>query len=372
MEAEEENFIRSEMHDRARVRRHLLGDDVPKKRDPHNAWVIRPRKNSDGATDVDMDVDTDATMDDDEEAEDEQPDDDDEETDGRAVGAGYIGLATGWSDDDDEESSFDADLFFANLSSSSSSSEGSSSASNGDDGDHSDISSSINHSITHQPHKLAFEVTESWDGQIIFTNGLKEGHGTLDMDFEAHAAQYRETSPSPSQASDVEMASDVDDGGYEEDAGEGEGDTTDEELVGEDDLPNERAMRLFNLPFSVSAINPLSTMSPGVSPAPRNRKPFLGSVDSPKPADILSGKIFWDSDDHDEFEEKSSRSQSVGSCRTGPRTGHFELVKETRQVIIDGSSKDIPSPHPRFRRRGLSSASFSSVSFTLSILEIPL
>ena len=370
MEAEEETFIRSEMSDRSRVRRHLLGDDVPKKRDPHNAWVIRPRKNSDGPSDVDMDVDTDATMDDDEEDEDEQPDDgDDEETDGHAVGAGYVGLATGWSDDDDEEeSSFDADLFFANLSSSEHEHEDSSSVSDGDGGDHSDISSSINPSIisAHQPHiqdKLAFEVTESWDGQIIFTNGLKEGQGTLDMDFEAHAAQYRETSPSSSQASDVEMASDVDDGGYEEDAGEGEGDTTDEELVGEDDLPNERAMRLFNLPFSVSAINPLSTMSPGVSPAPRDRKPFLGSVDSPKPADILSGKFLWDSDDHDEFEEKFSRSQSLGSSsRTGPRTGHFELVKETRQVIIDGSCKDIPSPHPRFRRRATSSATFSSVS----------
>jgi hypothetical protein len=372
IEAEEENFILSEVHDRARVKRELLGEEGSKKRVPHNDWVIRPRKKSVGPSDVEMDVDTDATEDDDDDE--EEDNEDDEETDGRRAGEGYVGVATGWSEDDDE-SSFDADLFFANLSDSEGN-DGSSSTSSdngGDDGDQSDLESmtfgesSITSLPPMYPDNLAFEVTEGWDGQIVFTNGLREGQGILDMDFEANAAQFvAETSASPSQESDVEMFStDVDDGGYEEDADGGEGETTDEELVGEDDLPNERAMRLFNLPFSVSAINPMSTMSPTVSPGPRDRMPFGSrSLDSPKPADILSGKVFWDSDDHDEFESSATKSHSRASSNGGggPRTGHFEPIKETRKAIIDDSHKEVPSPHPRFRRgRGTSLSHYSSV-----------
>ncbi|KAF8074825.1 hypothetical protein FPV67DRAFT_600235 [Lyophyllum atratum] len=369
IEAEEENFILSEIHDRARVRRELLGDDAPKKRDPHNAWVIRPRKKSEGPSDVDMDVDTDATEDEDEEEEEEGEDKDEEETDERRTGAGYVGVATGWSEDDDE-SSFDADLFFANLSDSEDRDASSSTCDErgGDDGDDSDMDSMMA-SITSLPSMPPeFDVTEGWDGQIMFTNGLQEGQGILDMDFEAHAASLAETSPSPTQDSDVEMSADEDEEGYEQDADEGEGETTDEELVGDDDLPNERAMRLFNLPFSVSAINPMSTMSPAVSPGPRDRKPYGGSrsVDSPKPADILSGKVFWDSDDHDEYEGSMTRSYSqVSSNGQGPRTGHFMTIRETRQAIIDGSHKEVPSPHPRFRRRGASFAHYKSVEHLL-------
>lgn len=370
IEAEEENFILSEVHDRARVKRELLGEEGSKKRDPHNAWVIRPRQKSAGPSDVEMDVDSDATEDEDEDEELED-NEDDEETDGRRAGEGYVGVATGWSEDDDE-SSFDADLFFANLSDSEGKDGSSTSSDNGgDDGDQSDLESmsygesSIASLPPIHPDNLAFEVTEGWDGQIVFTNGLQEGQGILDMDFEANAAQFvAETSASPSQESDIEMSTDVDDGGYEEDADAdgGEGETTDEELVGDDDLPNERAMRLFNLPFSVSAINPMSTMSPSASPTPRDRMPFgSSSLDSPKPADILSGKIFWDSDDHDEFESSTTKSSRASSNTGGPRTGHFEPVKETRKAIIDDSHQEVPSPHPRFRRRGASLSQYSSV-----------
>ncbi|KAG6919528.1 hypothetical protein DXG01_005118 [Tephrocybe rancida] len=363
IEAEEEKFIMSEMQGRARVRRELLGDEAPKKRDPHNAWVIRPRKKSVGPSDVEMDVDTDATEDEDDDDE-EAAELDEEETDEKSTGAGYVGVATGWSEDEDE-SSFDADLFFANLSDSEDRDASRSSDGEGDDGDHSDMESmeaSIM-SLTSMPPE--FEVLEGWDGQIVFTNGLMEGQGMLDMDFEASAASLAETSPSPTQDSDVEM-SDVDDGGYEEDADEGDGETTDEELVGEDDLPNERAMRLFNTPFSVSAINPMSTMSPTVSPGPRDRRPYARSIDSPKPADILSGKIFWDSDDHDEYEESTTKSLSqVSSNGQGPRCGQFAPARETRQAIIDDHHKDIPSPHPRFRRRWPSFSHFKSVEHLL-------
>jgi hypothetical protein len=356
MEAEEEQFILSEMHSRTRVRRELLGEQVPKKN--HNAWIIRPRKNSVGPDDGAMAVDSDATDEEDEEEEDEECEDDADETDGMPPG-GYVGMATGWSDDDDE-SSFDADLFFANLSDSENS-DGSSTVDDdgGDDGDQSDLESTSygDASISTLPPRPnhSFEVTEGWDGQIVFTNGLCEGQGILDMDFEATAAQFTvETSASPSQESDEAMStSDLNDGGYEEDADGGEGDTTDEELVGDDDLPNERAMRLFSLPSSVSAINPMSTMSPTASPGPRDRKPFSSrGLDSPKPADILSGNFFWDSDDHDEYDASTTKSRSQSSSINGPRTGHFEPVKDSRRAIIDGSHNEIPSPHPRFRRTG--------------------
>ena len=377
VEAEEENFILAEesrAHDKARVRRELLGEEGgQKRRDPHNNWVIRPRKMSVGPSDVEMDVDSEATEEEDEEEEEEEGDADEEETDDRDNGVGYVGVATGWSEDD--ESSFDADLFFANLSDS----EGDNASSafgdeGGDDGDQSDLETmSVADATTadliprllQDMENLPFEITQGWDGQVVFTNGLREGQGTLDMDFEVNAAQFVvETSASPSQDSDVDMfASDADEDGYAEDGDEGSGETTDEELVGEDDLPNERAMQIFNLPFSVSAINPMSTMSPSVSPHSRNRRTFGSQsyLDSPKPADILAGKIFWeDSDDPDECDDNMSKTCSISSSRDGlPRQGNFEPAGDSLRAIIDDSHTDIPSAHPRFRRgRGKSASHF--------------
>jgi hypothetical protein len=162
----------------------------------------------------------------------------------------------------------------------------------------------------------------------------------------------------------------VDDGGYEEDAGEGEGDTTDEELVGEDDLPNERAMRLFNFPFSVSAINPLSTVSP-VTPSSKRGGPRMFAagdrVESPSPADILAGRLGWDSaDEMDELFDNVQRGRrgvkfEGDSIKLGPRKGVFVPTQETKKVVIDGSQTEVPSPHPRFnnrRRRRFNAVSF--------------
>jgi hypothetical protein len=317
-----------------------------------------------------MDVDSEATEDDEEEEE-TAGEADEEETDDRDHGINYVGVATGWSDDD--ESSFDADLFFANLSDSEG---GSSSSETGDEGAQDDESnldttSSIGEATTASliPHllrdmeNLPFEITQGWDGQVVFTNGLREGQGILDMDFEVNAAQFVvETSPTPSQNGDVErFTSDPDEVGSVEEGDMGNGETTDEELVGDDDLPNERAMQIFNLPFSVSAINPMSTMSPAVSPHPRNGR-TLGSpsqLDSPKPADILAGKVFWEeADAHDECDVEISKSRSVSSSRGGlPRTGHFDSEGDNHRVIIDDSHRGIPSPHPRFRRGRGKSAS---------------
>jgi hypothetical protein len=431
LQAEEESFIVADIHDKARLRRELLGGDDPqlKKRSPTHDWVIRPRKKSVGGSDAEqMDVDTDDQADnqndqdqdeDDDEEEEEEPDglhgveEDDEDTDGRHR---YVGLATGWSEEEDE-SSFDADLFFANLSDSSSTS-GSSSTSTrrrchsctpgAIDADQSS-------STSESPSKTAlpFEVTENWDGHLIFTNGLvgdAESRGIVDIDFEKEAERFIMGSvdsdaddscssysgadhdqlnydPSsivqPPESSDIDMFSISDaDAGYEEDGGEAdEGDTTDEELVGDDSLPNERAMRLFTLlPLSmgVSAINPMSTVSPTVGLEKRRHQRRNGDREErkiwkrrlrlgtgPRAADILAGN--WENESRDGYASssdsmvKSSKGKQKASpshvshaqVSNTPRRGLFVPTGETRQAVIgeDKKGTDVPSPHPGFYGR---------------------
>jgi hypothetical protein len=388
---EEEEFMVSEMQH----------DEVSgKRRDSNNEWVIKSRRKSVGLSDAEVEMDSDVTEDEDEENEEAQrtiiaeppigaPEDDEgEETDGRH--GDMKGLVTCWSDE--ESDSFDADVFFANLSSDSDSTDDEAKESGGnlmDDDDETSSDVSTETELMHMREELEnlpLELAESWDGQLMFTNGTLGGQAIIDIDFEVNASQFV-THPNPAICtkgracnspthnrcmphdgvdSDVEM-SDVDDGGYEEDAGEGEGDTTDEELVGEDDLPNERAMRLFNFPLSVSAINPLSTVSPAVTPA--SKRPPLRNfnlsdrLQSPSPADILAGKVGWDSaDEMDELYDSAQRgrrlvrgdgamSEGENGLSLGPRKGVFVPAQETRQVVIDGTQKEVPSPHPRFHRR---------------------
>ncbi|KAF8199150.1 hypothetical protein BJ912DRAFT_845046 [Pholiota molesta] len=422
IEAEEENFILADVQDKARLKRELLGGDDPslhKKRTGHNSdWVIRPRKKSVGPSDVEMDVESDGTEEDDEEEEGDGEDDEDadateEDTtmtlaDPLTLGLGlpqdeyeesestddhrrYTGHATGWSDDDDE-SSFDADLFFANLSDSDDTSSDSD-RSPAPDGDQSDLSLSgvsestegaRGHVRRATLESLPFEVTESWDGQLVFTNGIHDSQGLVELEFEADARGFGAAdcaTPAPSTdaaglTGGVGPESDVDmsEGGYEEESGgEGSGDTTDEELVGPDALPNARAMRLFSLPLSVSAIDPLSTVSsPAVSPgcmrgAGARRRRMWGG-EGVRAADILEGRVlFWDSDeqehDRDDMELRRRRRRRERTP-SGPRQGVFVPTGETRQAVIgeDRKGAAVPSPHPRFSRRGRKSAGrFSTV-----------
>ncbi|KAK7445444.1 hypothetical protein VKT23_014863 [Stygiomarasmius scandens] len=413
IEEEEENYILAE-EERARVRRELFGDEsLFKRRDNRNDnWVIHPRKTSVGASsDVDMDVDdSDATEDDDEDDDDEEEEEDDEDDeDGAGSSAAgpshtYSGLATSWSDNDDQESSFDADLFFANLSDSERTTTDSDSGSTTQsddatqDGDQSDLEGIAASIIPHLRQQglinLPFEVAEGWDGQVVFTNGIAEsGFGYLDApDFDVTAPP--EMSASPSADGDVDMLStDADEEGYEQDVdldtaeGEGDGDTTDEDLVGDDDLPNERAMRLFNTPFSfsnLSSINPLSTMSP-VATARRRNNSIDSSFDSPRPADILAGRIsnvIWEdeaeahdhSDEHIEIEdsfEKERRERDRARRGGMPRSGVFEVEtsmdgSKACQAIIDDQRKDVPSPHPPRFKGGIGHGVFGMARHKMS------
>ncbi|KAJ7224481.1 hypothetical protein GGX14DRAFT_557347 [Mycena pura] len=373
VEADEDSFINSQESQKLRVRRELLGDDGQKRRHPHDNWVIRPRKRSVGPSDIDMEIGSDATEDEEEEQEEQEAEEEDDEADDMPVGSGYIGVATGWSEED-EESSFDADLFFTNLTDSDSDDDHpypqDEHDNRGDDGDQSDMDSAslsdaaltgliprLRWNLEHLP----FELMEDWDGQVTFSNGIGDGRALLDVDFELNA-NHVEASISPSQESDNGECSDSDENG------EFEGDTTDEDLVGEDHLPNERAMRMFKLPFSVSSINPLSTMSPSVSPAPRNCQLFgsQGTIDSPMPADILSGRVFLeDSVNPDDYDDDAP---SVSSKGNGPTTGAF-IPTDTVRAIIDDTHANVPSPHPRVRSRRGKAASQGRPSPKHSLLS---
>jgi len=357
IEKEEENYIVSQIHEKARLRRELFKEDGIRNHSSQNDWVIRSRKKSVDLSDNEMNVDSDVTEDDDEE--DQAADEAEEETNNRTVGAGYAGLVTAWSDD--EESSFDADIFFANLTDSDDNSihSDSSCSGAGEDGDHSDMDAASHSdtteriSYTQRPENLQLEVTQGWDGQVVFTNGLNDVRGLLDLDFEVKASQFLpEVSSGPAQDSDVDMSpthhGPSSEGGCEEGFDGAEGDTTDEELVGEDDLPNERAMQLFHLPSSVSAVNPLSTVSPAVSPARHRLVSSWQGMESSKPGNNLARRLYWDSDDQDE-EEEERKGKSLPQQSRGPRAGIFVPAQESRKAIIDGT-REVPSPHPRFSR----------------------
>ncbi|KAF5316060.1 hypothetical protein D9619_006110 [Psilocybe cf. subviscida] len=424
------------------------------------AYATKSNIKSEGPSDNEMDVDSDATEDEDDEKEQADDEDADATEEDATVGAmdpalavslglameeddatttddhRYVGHATGWSDDD--ESSFDADLFFAHLSDSSSSSSSAPSSpaqrhhrlttpfsgatpkslSLGEEGDQSDISGALSdgteapgrHRPSHFSHSffngsrqlesMPFELTESWNGEIMFTNGKDDGRNMVDLEFEANAAERfrgpgfvvdengaRHTYPyqnlslgmegndwtgtpdafggsglaGPFGGADASMffggttdEEDImsDEGYLEEDDGEGEGDTTDEELVGADDLPNERAMRLFSLPQSVSAINPLSTVSsPANSPGGhalygygrigRSRKASrLGNGSLVRPADILEGRVatFWDSDelehDRDDLGMLTARQERVWGRKEGG------VVEKKRKRESKGKGKE--------------------------------
>ena len=379
---EEEIFIRTteeqraRAHDKARIKRELLGDGTANRKERRNDWEIRSRKKSVGPSDDDMDVDSDETDDEAENMEEAEGNDgeDEDEDDVGPVRGSYVGIATGWSED--EESSFDADLFFAGLSDSDSGPE-ITTVPDQDAATENDSSVDIGSSVLAQG---TFEITEGWDGSVIFTNGLQDGQGLLDWDFEANAAQLlieAGTTSESNSGSDIRMAESEGDMGDSEDETDGleevesnDGNTTEEELVDDRGLPTARAMRLFRCPVTpLYAIDPLSTMNVG----PRVRDDL--SNQSPRPSDILAGCEFADEDEdapEPPMSEISSIVLSASSDRGTPRLplmGTFEASKtdSLHRAIIDETRPAVPSPFQRSGRRrpseSASARSFTRVSF---------
>lgn len=373
-------------------------------------WEIRPRKKSVGPSDDGMDVDSDETEDEEEEKEEDGKADEDEDADGDNEGGGVEEevemdeddeegvmakvMYGGWSED--EESSFDAELFFAGLTDSDSGDAAMQDGADEDDDDETvdedeDNVLDLEAMALAAREAISFDVVEGWDGSMVFTNNFQDGQGLLDWDFEVNAAQLVEqtTSDADGEDSDVEMSDADRFGGASDSDGLAEvlteGESTDEELVDGRGLPTPRAMKLFRPIGTPSAIDPKSTVSPNPNGTYHHPRLSLSGIGSPKPADILTGRVYYDTDEEEEEHDRdftfsppasvianltlsSGDGQSVVSVRRGPVMGTFAASKgdELRRAVIDGSSKneDMPSPFPRTRRTRRLSESWSGSNFT--------
>ncbi|KAI0741471.1 hypothetical protein C8Q80DRAFT_1273900 [Daedaleopsis nitida] len=285
---------------------------------------------------------------------------DEEETHSR-IGVSFPG--TGWSEDDEDES-FDADLFFANLDSDSA-------------GSSPEVNYSSLHAFMDEDVELAgsfsadeedalllmdlepsaqlrrengeFEIgvdldnlSFGWDGQLFANGGAHDGLG---LSFGVQAIDEDEEMGSMSVLQ------------------ESDGDTTEDELVDSDGLPNPRAMMLFKWPSTISAINPLSTLSPSsIREPPVNASPStriaLASISSqcrsppptPSPADILAGRVSMD--DLEDIEmEKLEKERQVRRRRGSavPVMGEFVVgdVHAGLRTAIVGTGAEVPSFYPR-------------------------
>ncbi|KAL4245233.1 hypothetical protein ABKN59_010175 [Abortiporus biennis] len=280
------------------LQRDQCNEDVFRKRhesDQSNSWEIKSRMRSVGPETVDADEEasTDDAGADDEDEEDEEDDDDgDDDEDAEAtqveadieedglldeedgedtaapthdgkLGVSFGGVATGWSED--EESSFDADLFFANLD---------------DDSSDSDVMpAALEHgafaSDVESDHQVNFSADED-DALLLMdvdpSAHIRRGGRELEfsvaidglfggwndqLDFLPGAFHDSQQLSSQETEDDVDMESD---GGSSTEnpwishlshtvqLAESDGETTEDELVDANGLPNSRAMMLFRWP----------------------------------------------------------------------------------------------------------------------------
>lgn len=370
---EEEELVISEV-ERAKVRYELFKTEdswhMDKRKWDHlknSNWEIRPRKRSVGPDDSGTDSTTESgsEMDIDEE-EDEEGEADEEDDPDIEYGRG---LVTGWRISDDED--FDAELFFATLTDDSSglgSDADIEDEDSGDETDNSDLSTiSMREAIAAGLLLPSLDagcplvVTEDWDGRLVFTNGLRDGQGVLDVHFEVSAAQRQRS---------IREAMEVDTTGSLPSA-ENDQEDEEEELISDDgettdDVLDQETPHVVPLPIRfptppVASIDPLSTLSPIVQ-SKRPKLPAPAPINSPKPADILAGRICSELSS-----SRSQRSRSVsvdapsvpGTSASSqqsrqPRMGSFVAVSRDPQrcVIIDGTVPSPLSPFPRTRRAG--------------------
>ncbi|KZT09909.1 uncharacterized protein LAESUDRAFT_756130 [Laetiporus sulphureus 93-53] len=364
-----------------------------------SSWEIRPRQSSVGLDEEDADIDSSASSGDHEDSETDSESDvaDDADEDADTEGGGLedvddddtssrIGVTfgdggPGWSDD--EESSLDADLFFANLDDSSSESESSpgmhvhdpfdpwsdsepASSMSADEEDAlflMDIDPSVQ--VRRAPGEFEFGLeldglSFGWDGHIPMSNTTSQNLFDLGLGLQAADG-------------DVDMQNSREDDTQSESGGsetvddmllkETDGETTEDELVDSDGLPNSRAMMLFRWPTTVSAIDPLSTVGtiPSSPELPPNASesvrialasfPAKQTASAPTPADILSGRISLEDLEDMEMEKSAGRSYTPfrKHASGAPAMGEFNPVahSEHASAVIDGKGGCVPSPFPR-------------------------
>ncbi|GJE91122.1 hypothetical protein PsYK624_072710 [Phanerochaete sordida] len=388
------------------------GFDTAQKRRDHGSgsrWEIKPRKQS-----VDpeaLDAESEDTSSDDDNADDEDDSDDDDDDDDEAeaeaedeenaaeadveetglaeiddepeVGDedGKLGVSFGGDDwSEDEESSFDADIFFANLDDSSDEcaspaalrfdafgsdmDAGSAGSFSGDEAD-ALLLMDIDPSVQVRRSTGEFEVGVELDGLAL---GL-DGQLLLPSNF-AHFAAF-EGGSDGSNDTDVEMAISRDDSSSADEAsdsgesgllGESDGETTEDELVDSNGLPNSKAMMLFRWPEPISAVDPQSTVtqSPGSddtyeSPQPSHTlRTALRSMSSGIDSTVVGSTAQRHGEDFDDDEQQSAQRyvNESGHAAGVPVMGQFitaPAIDAPKIAVIDGSHNPIPSPFPRSR-----------------------
>ncbi|TCD65895.1 hypothetical protein EIP91_002010 [Steccherinum ochraceum] len=371
--------------------KHDVFEEEPsrKRHDPVlNRWEIRSRRQSVGPDGGEHDMDSagDSSEDDGAVAENEDGDDDEEEDDEddegeeeaeadgenggsmeddevARTGDGKLGVSfggTGWSEDD-EESSFDADIFFANLDGSSESDTAPTprlAAQVSDEG--SDMDESVSFSADEDDALFLMDVDP--------TTHVRRDRGEFEFGVSLGGLAAAWDDPFGMSyvpnLSDVEMSVDgsssTEDGVVAEESGvlleETDGETTEDELVDANGLPNPRAMMLFKWPTSVSTVDPLSTMSPrsNLTPpadAPQSVRIALASFSAhhgsppPTPAEILAGKLSLD--DYDDVDTKDVHVRSKCAMM-----GQFIPTPESTRAfaVVDGTSThEASTPFPRSR-----------------------
>lgn len=399
-ESEEDDLQFSQKH----PKKDMSGFDQPQKRRDHgsgNRWEIKPRKQS-VDPECGMDADSEDTSEDEDNADDEDEsdeEDDDEDDDENAAEAdveetgladgdedievgetdGKLGVSyggDGWSDD--EESSFDADLFFANLDDDSDSpsspaalrldtfdsdmDEDLSDAFSRDEEDAlllMDMDPSVQVRRSSGEFEVGVELDAlalGLDGQLLLPSDLAR-FAAFEGGFDSHDSDINMTI-SQGGSSTVDEGGDSDASSLFLD--ESDGETTEDELVDSNGLPNSKAMMLFRWPEPISAVDPQSTVSsshhaedPHEPQQPSHTlRQALRSMRNT--AAVCSGS----SHSADEFDD--GRLVGEGSKAYGTEAGHStgapvmgQFVPPTagspRIAIIDGKCSSIPSPFPRSR-----------------------
>ncbi|KAH8116411.1 hypothetical protein DFH11DRAFT_1208673 [Phellopilus nigrolimitatus] len=414
----------------------LMGDNehAQRKGNHHNNWEIRSRKRSvepDESSAADMDADSDEEETEEEEGEEDEGDADEPDEDENGPGVPrlmrYAGVATGWTDDE-EESSFDADIFFANLSDSTADGsddddqmgdveegfgeedsrdgdgmdtmEGGVSGSGMDMMRLSEVAAAGFLAPFADLERSGVENTpfvHGWD-HLLLSNSLKDS--ILDFDiaqasrnpplgsgFELTIPGLEDADAMMATSEEEEAVAMFDNDTFSQDQEEEDGveifedsdggDTTEDEFVDVDGIATPRNMVLLHFPASLGAIDPMSTVSiPTKHSHGRGRmlSSFSGNRESsrptPKPADILSGKVLVQNKENIDTSPDTEMSNEPSHA---PAMGSFapQIADKTKRVVIASSGNTasggpIPSPFPAIRRLRRRADSLSKVNRSAS------
>ena len=276
---------------------HLDGGGVPEggRRWDKVNWNNRGRRKGsvsiDGSSAFSSSSDDSSSSDADDEDGADGADDDDEDVDGDVFGVPFQGA---WSEYDEEDEEYDAQLFFANLSDSSS---GSSSSDPEPEDASPERLGENGMDFERRDSQLPLVLTENLDGQLVFAHGMRDGEGASDVHFDTTARKLapdviiHTIAPVTEQPDSVAASSSS---SFETEPEEDVGNTTEEEeldpatgIPSRAEVVNVQASPSF--PLDTLSINPISTINTPVnSPSTYANGANLPSIPSLSPASTVA------------------------------------------------------------------------------------